>query len=143
MVRNTKQDTKNGIDQVERYAPEDKEFFRELILERRIKIMRELGMLTDASRSTLEEYSGDRSTYSLHPADQGTDAQEREKTFLLASREGRYLKYLDRALLKIEESTFGFCEDCGEAIQRKRLEIVPTARLCVACKLKEEQRRRI
>jgi len=128
--------------ELERYKPEDKEYFRNLILERRGKILHELGILAESNRNTLEEYSGDHSTYSLHPADQGTNAQEREKTFLLASREGRYLKYLDRALLKMEDGTYGVCEDCKQAIQKKRLELVPTARLCVACKLKEEQHKR-
>ena len=125
----------------ERFSPNDKEFFRELIMQRREKILRELGLLTEATRNTVQEYSGDHSTYSLHMADQGTDAQEREKAFLFASREGRYLGYLDRALNMLDEGTYGYCTNCGEPIQKKRLELVPTARLCVACKLEEEKRR--
>ena len=103
--------------------------------------MRQLGLLTEATRNTVSEYSGDNSTYTLHMADQGTDAQEREKAFLLASREGRYLKYLDRALEMIKEGTYGICQDCNKPIQKKRLELVPTAKLCIACKQKEEQKR--
>ncbi|MBM3329259.1 MAG: TraR/DksA family transcriptional regulator [Calditrichaeota bacterium] len=125
----------------ERYSTADAVFFQELILERRETIMKQLGLLTEATRNTVQEYSGDNSTYTLHMADQGTDAQEREKAFMLASREGRYLKYLDRALEMIKEGTYGICNDCGEPIQKKRLELVPTARLCISCKLKEEQRR--
>lgn len=136
-----KQSPAERAETLERYKPEDSEYFRQLIVDRRAKILKEFGILTESSRNTLEEYSGDHSTYSLHPADQGTNAQEREKAFLLASREGRYLKYLDRALKKIEEGTFGVCEDCQEPIQKKRLELVPTARLCVNCKLKEEKKR--
>jgi len=123
------------------YSREDAERFRKLILERRDKILRQLGLLAEATRNTVQEYSGDNSTYTLHMADQGTDAQEREKAFLLASREGRYLKYLDRALQMIKEGTYGYCQDCGEPIQKKRLELVPTAKLCIACKMKEEQKR--
>ncbi len=126
---------------VERYSPADAEYFRNLIIERSNKILRQLGLLTEATCNTLQEYSGDNSTYTLHMADQGTDAQEREKAFLLASREGRYLKYLNRALEMIKEGTYGICTDCGQPIQKKRLELVPTARLCTACKIKEEQRR--
>lgn len=126
---------------LERFSSNDREYFRELIRGRRTDIMKQLGLLTEASRNTTQEYSGDNSTYTLHMADQGTDAQEREKTFLLASREGRYLKYLDRAIQMLEEGTYGICQDCKEPIQKKRLELVPTARLCIACKLKEEQKR--
>lgn len=142
MIKKTKLTAAEQAQILERFKPEDTEYFRELLITRRGKLLLQLSELTDSNRNTLEEYSGDHSTYSLHPADQGTNAQEREKTFLFASREGRYLKYLDRALLNLEEGTFGVCEDCHEAIQKKRLELVPTARLCVACKLKEEQKKR-
>jgi RNA polymerase-binding protein DksA len=127
--------------ELERFNANDKGYFRELINNRREDIMRQLGLLTEATRSTTQDYSGDNSTYTLHMADQGTDAQEREKTFLLASREGRYLKYLDRAIQMIDEGTYGICQECKDPIQKKRLELVPTARLCIACKLKEEQKR--
>lgn len=126
---------------LERFGSADKEYFRELIQARRDSILKQFGLLTEASRNTTQEYSGDNSTYTLHMADQGTDAQEREKTFLLASREGRYLKYLDRAIQMIDEGTYGICQECKEPIQKKRLELVPTARLCIACKLKEEKKR--
>ncbi len=139
----TKAIKKQAVDQEkkepERYSGEDSDYFRELIIQRRDKIMRGLGKLTEASRNTVQEYSGNHSTYSLHMADQGTDAQEREKTLMFASREGRYLKYLDRALTMIEKGTYGYCDECGKPIQKKRLELVPTSRLCIACKLKLER----
>jgi len=122
-----------------RYSPDDSEYFRRLILEKREKIVEGLNKFAETSRSTVQEYSGNHSTYSLHMADQGTDAQEREKTFMFASREGRYLKYLDRALSMIDAGTYGYCDNCGQLIQKKRLELVPTSRLCIACKLKLEQ----
>ncbi|MFN3822057.1 MAG: TraR/DksA family transcriptional regulator [bacterium] len=125
----------------ERYSPKDAEYFRQIIIQKRETILRQLGLLTEATRSASQEIMNDNSTYSLHMADQGTDAQEREKLFLLASREGRYLKYLERALRMIDEGTYGICTDCGQPIEKRRLEVVPTARLCIACKQKEEQRR--
>lgn len=136
----TSSPTKETAPELERYSEADAEYFREIIIQRREKILREMGMLTEATRNSLQEVTGENSTYSLHMADQGTDASEREKSYMLASREGRYLKYLNRALEMIREKTYGFCSDCGEPIQKKRLELVPTARLCVACKKKEEQR---
>lgn len=139
MTKTTQKQVANQKNDPERYSKEDADFFHDLIIQRRDKIIRELDRLTEATRNTVQEYSGNHSTYSLHMADQGTDAQEREKTFMFASREGRYLKYLDRALVMIKDGTYGYCEECGQPIQKKRLELVPTSRLCVACKLKQEQ----
>jgi RNA polymerase-binding protein DksA len=66
--------------------------------------------------------------------EQGTDAMEREKTFLFASREGKFLNYLDDALKRIDKGTYGFCINCGKLIPKARLEAVPHAQLCIECK---------
>jgi len=124
-----------------RYSPDDAEYFREIILKRRETMLDEMGLLTEATRTNVKETGSENSTYSLHMADQGTDSQEREKTFLFASRDGKYLKYLERSLEMIDNGTYGKCTDCEEPIQKKRLELVPTSRLCISCKLKEEKSR--
>lgn len=138
MAEKTK--SKTNSSEPERYRPEDKEYFRKLIMRKRVELMKELGYLKETSlETTMDEYSGDNSTYSFHMADQGTDAQEREKAFMLASREGKFLAYLDRALERIEDGTYGLCSECGNPISKKRLEAVPHARMCVDCKTKLEQ----
>jgi DnaK suppressor protein len=83
---------------------------------------------------------GDLTTYPLHLADEGTDTMEREKAFLLASKEGRLVYAIDDALRKLyrEPERYGRCEQCGEEISFERLDIVPWARLCVECKKTEE-----
>lgn len=122
------------------YSPEDMEYFKELILRKRAELLKELGYLKETSETTLEEYSGDNSTYSFHMADQGTDAQEREKAFLFASREGKFLRHLGDALQRIDEGTYGYCAECNEPMSKVRLEAVPHARMCVDCKTKLEQK---
>jgi RNA polymerase-binding protein DksA len=122
------------------FKKKDLPHFKKLILEKREKLLDELGYLKEsAMEKSYQDYTGEHSTYSFHMADQGTDAQEREKAFLFASREGRFLSYLDRALEMIEAGTYGFCQSCGEAIAKARLEAVPTAKLCVDCKQKKEE----
>jgi DnaK suppressor protein len=122
------------------YAPEWKEYFRDIILTRRKEILRELNYLHETSmETTSDQYSGDNSTYSYHMADQGTDAQEREKAFLFASREGKMLRLLDQALERIDAGTYGFCQETGEPIEFKRLEAIPHARLSIAAKKKHEE----
>ena len=110
--------------------------FRELIMEKRKEILEELETLK-ASMMDVQtgEYVTENSTYSLH-MEQGTDTMEREKTFLFASREGKFLNYLDDALKRIEKGEYGFCSDCGNLIDKERLEAVPHAQLCIKCKLK-------
>jgi RNA polymerase-binding protein DksA len=110
--------------------------FRELIVEKRKEILEELETLK-ASMMDVQtgEYVTENSTYSLH-MEQGTDTMEREKTFLFASREGKFLNYLDDALKRIEKGDYGFCLDCGSLIDKERLEAVPHAQLCIKCKLK-------
>jgi len=122
------------------FHPSDLPHFEELILRKKEELMKELGYLKE---NTLEksytDYTGEVSTYSYHMADQGTDAQEREKAFLFASREGKYLTYLDRSLEMIKKKTYGYCQSCGQPMAKARLEAVPTARLCIDCKSKEEK----
>lgn len=110
--------------------------FKELIIEKRKEILEELETLK-ASMMDVQtgEYVTENSTYSLH-MEQGTDTMEREKTFLFASREGKFLNYLDDALKRIEKGEYGFCLDCGSLIDKERLEAVPHAQLCIKCKLK-------
>lgn len=58
----------------------------------------------------------------------------------LRNREALFLKKIDEALLKIQSGTFGTCECCEEDIEFSRLEVRPTANLCISCKEAEEMR---
>jgi DnaK suppressor protein len=58
----------------------------------------------------------------------------------LRNRETLYAKKIQEALRRIEDGTFGECQDCGEAIEMKRLQARPTATLCVSCKEEQEQK---
>ena len=110
------------------------------LLEERARVIKELGHYDESFSSTLQGAGGDLSSYAFHMADQGTDAMEREKQFLFASQEGRYLWHVNEALRRLYQSpkTFGQCHDCGEAIDFDRLDALPHARLCIKCKAKEE-----
>ncbi len=116
------------------------EYFDKLVKEKRKKIKDSL----DYYRSTVvdadtKEASGDASAYSFHMADQGTDAMEREKSFMFASRDEKYLKQLDDALFRISNDTYGICRSCGELIGKERLEAVPTTTICYDCKVNESE----
>lgn len=72
--------------------------------------------------------------------DQATTDVEQAMRMRLCNREILYLKKVDEALKRIEDGTFGECDECGEDIELRRLEARPTATLCVSCK--EEQERK-
>lgn len=116
----------------------DLEKYEKLLLAKRTKLIQELGLLKKTTGATVKDSSGDLSSYSYHMADQGTDAMEREKAFLFASKDGRLLYHIDEALRRIKDKAYGKCLQCGEPISPARLEAVPHARLCIACKEKEE-----
>ncbi|MDP2360321.1 MAG: TraR/DksA family transcriptional regulator [bacterium] len=120
------------------YTAEQLEEFRRILLEKRREALEELDYCKKELEEGLSQASGDSSTYSFHMADQGTDAQEQEKTFMFASRQGKFVQTVDAALERIEKGRYGICVKCGCLIAEQRLRIVPTAKLCVDCKTPEE-----
>lgn len=115
-------------------------YFEKRLIEERKRVLKELGHHGDTFGPNGEVADGDTSAYSFHMADQGTDAMEREKAFLFASKEGRFLWHIDQALRRLYKSpeTFGKCHQCGEDIAFERLDALPNARFCIACKQREE-----
>lgn len=117
----------------------DLNYFKNLLLEKRLEILEELGYIRDATENSLEEKFGEDTTYSTHMADHGTDEQEREKTFYHAARENKFLIYIEEALERINTGTYGICIACGCEIPKERLEAVPHTQKCVPCKMAEKR----
>ena len=65
---------------------------------------------------------------------------EQNMMMRLRSREAFYLKKINQSLEKIQAGDFGICECCEEDIELSRLEVRPTADLCLSCKEAEEMR---
>jgi len=122
-------------------SQKDLDYFKALLLKKREEVQKNLDYLkTVVLDSTTKEATGDHSAYSFHMADQGTDAMEREKAFLFASRDEKYLKQIDDALERIKNGTFGVCRVTGKLISKERLEAVPTTTISVEAKLAESKR---
>ena len=64
----------------------------------------------------------------------GTMAVDRERDLVLSAQARAAVDDIDLALHKVEMGTYGICESCGQPIPKQRLEALPYARLCVACK---------
>ena len=115
--------------------------FRNLILKRKEQIIDGIKHISDDNlKKSQKEASGDISGYSYHMADVATDTYNREFSLGLASAEREELYELDDAMKKIEEGTFGVCEDCKCLMTKSRLKAIPCARLCVKCKENREKR---
>ncbi len=72
-------------------------------------------------------------------ADAGTDAMEREKLYLMMARQQKFVGYLDRALERIENKTYGICKVTGNPISKERLEAVPHTEISIEAKLKQKR----
>ena len=132
--------------QIKGYSKKDLEEFKKVILDKRAEIIEQLQNLKDQMMdATTGQYVNENSPYSLHMAEQGTDAQEREKLYLWAQRETKFLGYLEDALQRIENGTYGICIDSLELkegphlIPKERLLAVPHTSHCVECKNKAKK----
>ncbi|MFA6233661.1 MAG: TraR/DksA C4-type zinc finger protein [Bacteroidota bacterium] len=122
------------------YSVKDLEYFRVIITQKINDANDELLSIEERlNDSSSGEFSED-STYSLHMADQGTDAMEREKAYLFAARERKFISHLTDALQRIKSGNYGICIVCSNLIEKGRLEAVPHARMCVNCKQETKAR---
>jgi len=134
-----------ALKKIKGYSQKDLEHFKTIIIEKREEILEDLQSLKEQMLDpTTGEYINENSPYSLHMAEQGTDAMEREKTFLYAQRENKFLGYLDDALKRIENGIYGICIECIDEpqklcetcplIPKARLEAVPHTQHCLPIK---------
>jgi RNA polymerase-binding transcription factor DksA len=124
---------------MEGLSREDLEHFRKLLFEERKRVLEELEWVeTNYIGKSRRDSAGDVSSYSMHPADMGTDSIEMEKAYMIGAASGAVLEDIDEALRDIDNGAYGRCVECEQPIPRERLEGVPHARLCIACKTRLE-----
>jgi len=73
-------------------------------------------------------------------ADSGTKTFEREHEMSLVINARDMVLQTERALVRIDNKSYGNCEDCSNPIGKERLHVFPRATLCMICKQKEERR---
>ena len=101
-----------------------------------------LSRLVDEALDTRNGMSSEKATFP-DPTDRA--ALESDRNFLLRirDRERRLILKIREALQRIDEGTFGICQECGEDISESRLTARPVATLCVDCKRKQERQEKI
>ncbi|MDZ4697547.1 MAG: TraR/DksA C4-type zinc finger protein [Deltaproteobacteria bacterium] len=106
--------------------------FKEILLERRKEIVR------NAQRTLSEDMTLDSDDLP-DEMDLASTEYLHAFTFRLRGREKTYLAKIDKALERIENGTFGICEECSETISPKRLEARLETTLCIRCKEDQER----
>ena len=106
----------------------------ERLVELRTEYDSTLSEITELQRDRLTDSAGD------DQADTGTKTFEREQEITLANNILERVTQVERALERLEEGGYGWCERCGNPIPVERLAAFPSATLCVSCKQLEERR---
>jgi RNA polymerase-binding transcription factor len=94
---------------------------------------RRIELAAELERLTAPPAEGASVGFGKRIGDGTTEAVERLATTATARSLAASIKDIDRALIKIEEGTYGVCDSCGEPIAEARLEALPAAALCVVC----------
>lgn len=111
---------------------QDIDFFRNLLRKMREDIQQK-------GESTIEDMTEDREMYA-DPADRASAESDRAFILRLRDRDRKLIQKIDQALERIEEGSFGVCDDCGEDISIPRLKARPVTTLCIKCKSRQEQK---
>jgi DnaK suppressor protein len=133
-----------GADKVRTYRPTDKEpfmnerqrdYFRQKLLAWKEDILRE-------ARETLQHLQDENQN---HPdfADRASSETDRAIELRARDRQRKLIAKIDDALSRIDEGTYGYCEETGEPIAIKRLEARPIATLSIEAQERHERRERV
>ena len=121
------------------FSDEELAEFKAILDEKRALAMEEIESMRAQIEDARENESD--SAYSFHMADAGTDAMEREKLYLMIARQQKYVGYLDRALERIVNKTYGVCKVSGKPIAKERLLAVPHTEISIEAKKKQQKGR--
>jgi DnaK suppressor protein len=112
-----------------------KEYFRAKLLRWREEILRE-------ARDTLQHLQQESRN---HPdlADRASSETDRAIELRARDRQRKLIAKIDAAVLRIEQGTYGYCEETGEPISLKRLDARPIATLSIEAQERHERRERV
>ena len=109
-----------------RLPKKELEKYRRLLVDKKNSLLSELAKTKSAEEETTEESTQDI-------ADKAVSSYTREFLYSLNDSERNTIQQIDQALARIEDGTYGFCLNCGNAMNEKRLSAIPWSRHCVDC----------
>lgn len=124
-----------------KFTKKDLTIFKKILVKKKEEILEDIKHISDDTlKKSQKDASGDISGYTYHMADVATDSYDREFSLSLASSDREMIYAYDDALKKIDDGTYGICEECDGAIAKTRLKAVPYAALCIKCQAKKEKK---
>lgn len=114
--------------------------FRQLLITERAKLAGEIKNIAQETSKSPREASGDLSAYTVHMADMAADTYERELSMNIVSSEQQILYQIDDALKRLDDGSYGVCQQCNQPITMSRLKAVPYASHCIECQRAKEQK---
>ena len=117
-----------------------KDSYRKRIVKKRGEFLKGLSQELNAGISKGPEL---KASLGSDVGDQSAQNLNSHLSISFARRYSSMLKQIDQALARVDEGNYGICEECGEKIDKKRLEILPFTPYCVHCqrRIEEENRR--
>jgi len=110
----------------------EKEKIKQKLLERKLEILKKLDDEYKVYIENIKPAEGDM-------VDEANTEVERELSYNLSAKEKQELMEINYVLKKIDDGTYGICEDCGAKIPIERLKIKPFAKYCIKCEEKKER----
>ena len=110
--------------------------FKKQLLREKVLLLQGISTKMKGSPKTGDPEGGD-------VCDIASSDRERELTLRLSERGREKLKQIEEALERVEDGSFGTCEQCEAKIPKGRLKVMPFSTTCVACKSKQETHRRL
>jgi len=105
---------------------------KDMLVKMRAELVQEISRRSKATTEAGAQDIGDI-------LDSVSEERTRELDMILTDREKRKLQQIDDALDRIEENSYGQCEECGVKIPKARLKVLPFAKFCVECQEKMER----
>jgi RNA polymerase-binding transcription factor DksA len=119
---------------MQRYTDVDLAEFKDLILRKLEAAKKELGYLQGLI-TRKDEMGGDETDNRYMTMEDGSLSMEREQLSQMASRQITFIDHLEKALMRIENKTYGVCRVTGRLIDKARLRAVPHATLSIEAKM--------
>jgi DnaK suppressor protein len=116
------------------------ELLKKLLLKKRNEVV--AGLETQMGRRLTVE-TGQKIDSAMDSADQSALDVDQGIDYSLLEMKYEQYKDIADAFRKLQNNTYGLCEECGQEIDIKRLQVNPLARFCIACKTKKEELERI
>jgi RNA polymerase-binding transcription factor DksA len=136
----TKEKNKETNPKVEktRYSDEELQEFKEIILKKLEEARNNLALLNEAY--TLRNINDTNDTTPVFKVlEDGSDVSSKEENARMAARQLKFIEDLERALLRIENKTYGICRVTGKLISKERLKSVPHATMSIEAKLSQSK----